>query len=519
MNNFSLWMIGSLFSGILLGYLGRMTYIKFKINISEKESKKILEEAIRESETKKKEGFLEIKEERHRLRIEFDKETRSRRVELNNAEKRLIQKEQNMDKKMDILDRKERETQIKDKSLSNLDKQLREKEQKISRQDEEQKRVLERVAGMSCEEAKRILLQNIEKTLTHESAALIKKMEEETREIASKKAKEIISLSIQRCAADHTADITVSTVSLSSDEMKGRIIGREGRNIRAFETITGVDLIVDDTPEAITLSAFDGVRREIARVSLERLISDGRIHPTRIEEVVGKVSKEMEVFLKEVGEQTVFELGIVGLHPELVRLIGRLKYRTSYGQNVLQHSKEVALLMSVLAAEIGVDIAFSKRAGLLHDIGKAIDHEVEGSHPQIGADLARRFNEGDKMCNAILSHHEGEEEPRSVEAVLLQAADAISASRPGVRRESLERYLKRLEKLEGIANEFQGVEKSFAIQAGRELRIIVEPEDIDDNCAAQLARDVAKKIEQELEYPGQIKVTVIREIRAVELAK
>ncbi len=512
-------MVGSLFSGILLGYLGRVIYVKFKINLSEKESKKILKEAIREAETKRKEGFLEIKEERHRLRTEFDKETRSRRVELNNAEKRLIQKEQNLDKKMDILDRKERETQIKEKSLFNLDKQLREKEQRIIRQNEEQKKVLERVAKMSCEEAKRLLLENIEKTLTHESAALVKKMEEETREIASKKAKEIISLSIQRCAADHTADITVSTVSLSNDEMKGRIIGREGRNIRAFETITGVDLIVDDTPEAITLSAFDGVRREIARVALERLISDGRIHPTRIEEVVAKVTKEMEVFLKEVGEQTVFELGIVGLHPELIRLIGRLKYRTSYGQNVLQHSKEVARIMTVLAAELGVDIAFSKRAGLLHDIGKAIDHEVEGSHPQIGADLAKRFNEGDKMINAILSHHEGGAEPQSVEAVLLQAADAISASRPGVRRESLEHYLKRLEKLEGIANEFQGVEKSYAIQAGRELRIIVEPEDIDDNCAAQLARDVAKKIEQELEYPGQIKVTVIREVRAVELAK
>ncbi len=519
MNKFSLWTIGSLFLGTLLGYLLRLIYIKFNINLSEKESKRILEEAVREAETKKKEGFLEIKEERHRLRIEFDKETRSRRVELNNAEKRLIQKEQNLDKKMDISDRKEKEVIVKEKYLLNQDKQLREKEQRISRQNEEQKKVLERLAKMSCEEAKKLLLQKMEETLKYESAVLIKRMEEETREIASKKAKEIISLSIQRCAAEHTADITVSTVSLSSDEMKGRIIGREGRNIRAFETITGVDLIVDDTPEAITLSAFDGVRREIARVALERLISDGRIHPTRIEEVVNKVSKEMEVYLKEVGEQTVFELGIVGLHPELVRLIGRLKYRTSYGQNVLQHSKEVARIMTVLAAEIGVDITFSKRAGLLHDVGKAVDHEVEGSHPQIGADLAKRFNEGDKMVNAILSHHEGGEEPQSVEAVLLQAADAISAARPGVRRESLERYLKRLEKLEGIANGFQGVEKSYAIQAGRELRIIVEPEDIDDNNAAQLARDVAKKIEQELEYPGQIKVTVIREIRAVELAK
>lgn len=519
MGNLNLWIFGCLLLGIFLGYIGRIIYLKFQVTLSEKTATRILEEATREAETKRKEGFLEVKEEMHRLRAEFEKETRSRRIELSNLEKRLTQKEQNLDKKVDILDRKEREIQSKEKYLYSQERQLQEKEQRIAKQNEEQKKILERLAGMNSEEAKRILLHNMQQEMKHEEAVLVKRMEQEAREIANKKAKEIISLAIQRCAAEFTADITVSTVSLSSDEMKGRIIGREGRNIRAFETATGVDLIIDDTPEAITLSAFDGVRREIARVALERLIADGRIHPARIEEVISKVNKEMEVHLKEVGEQVAFELGIVGLHPELVKLIGRLKYRTSYGQNVLQHSKEVAYIIAVLAAELGVDVTFAKRAGLLHDIGKAVDHEVEGSHPQIGAGLARRYNEGAKMINAILSHHEEGMEPQSVEAVLLQAADTISASRPGVRRESLEHYLRRLEKLEGIANSFQGVEKSYAIQAGRELRIIVEPEDIDDVSAAQLAREVAQKIEHELEYPGQIKITVIREVRAVELAK
>lgn len=518
MDSITLVILGCLLLGILVGFILRFIYAKSQASSVETQAKRIIDSAQREAEAKKKEGVLEIRDEMHRARIKFEEETRSRRQELESLEKRLVQKDENLDRKVDILERKEREIDKKERYVLGKERHLEEEAKRLTQVKEEQKKVLERLARMTPEEAKKVLLASMEEEAKREGATIIRRMEQEAVETGTRRAKGILSQAIQRCAVEHTADITVSTVSLPDDEMKGRVIGREGRNIRAFENATGVDLIIDDTPEAITLSAFDGVRREIARVALERLIADGRIHPARIEEVVEKVKKEMEIHLKSVGEQAAFDIGVQGLHPEIIRLIARLKYRTSYGQNVLQHSLEVAHIASVLASELGVDAKFARRAGLIHDIGKSIDRDVEGTHAQIGADLARKHNESSKMVNAIAAHHE-DCPAQSIEAVLLQAADAISASRPGGRRESLEYYLKRLEKLENVANSFRGVEKAYAIQAGREVRIIVEPEDVEDNMVQNLAREIANKIEKEIEYPGQIKVTVIRETRAIETAK
>ena len=434
-------------------------------------------------------------------------------------ENRLNQREENLDRKLDSVDKKEKELSGKEKDLASKEQNLKTRFEEVDKIKEEQKKTLEKISAMTREEAKKALVSEMEQEARQDAAVLAQQIEQEIRENADKKSKEILSVAIQRIAADHTADITTSTVQIPNDEVKGRIIGREGRNIRAFEQATGVDLIVDDTPEAITVSAFDGVRREIAKISLERLIADGRIHPARIEEVVAKVQKEMDEKIKEIGEQAAIDAGVPGLNIEILKLLGKLKYRTSYGQNQLQHTLEVTWLAGAIAGELGLDIMFCKKAALLHDIGKAVDHEVEGTHHQISADIAKKYGESPKMINAIISHHEGYEAPGSPEAFVIAAADAISASRPGARRESVEHYLKRLEKLEKVAKGFRGVSMAYAIQAGREVRVLVEPEDIDDKQAQVLAREVAKKVEQELEYPGQIKITVIRETRAQDIAK
>jgi len=470
-----------------------------------------LEDAKKQAEAKRREAVLEAKDEVYRLRMEFDRDVKERRNEVQRLERRVTQKDESLDKKMEQLERKEEQLSRKDIDLQKLKERAEELVQK-------QQTELERVSGLSNEEARNILLANIEREIRHEAAVIIKEVEAQTREEADKRAREIITLAIQRCAADHVAETTVSVVALPNDEMKGRIIGREGRNIRALETLTGVDLIIDDTPEAVILSGFDPVRREVARIALERLIVDGRIHPARIEEMVEKAQKEVEQRIREEGEKAVFETGIHNLNPELIKLLGRLRYRTSYGQNVLKHSLEVAHLSGLMAAELGLDIHLAKRAGLLHDIGKAIDHEIEGPHVSIGAEIAKKYRENPAVVNAIAAHH-GDIEAQSVEAVLVAAADAISAARPGARRESLENYIKRLQKLEEISSSFEGVDKVYAIQAGREVRVIVKPDKIDDLSAVRMARDITKRIENELEYPGQIKVTVIRETRAVELAK
>lgn len=482
-----------------------------KIASAEEAAQKLIIEAEKIGEGRKKEALLEAKEDIHKLRSEVERESKERRNDLQRLERRLLQKEENLDRKIDSLEKKE---EILGRKETEIDKNR----EKINELYAKQLTELERVSGLSSEEAKKILLTNVEEEIRHETAIMIKDMQQQAKEDADKNAREIISLAIQRCAADHVAETTVSVVALPNDEMKGRIIGREGRNIRTLETLTGVDLIIDDTPEAVILSGFDPVRREVARIALEKLITDGRIHPARIEEMVEKAQKEVEQKIKEAGEQATFDTGVHGLHPEIIRLLGRLKYRTSYGQNVLKHSIEVAHLAGVMAAELGVDVMLAKRAGLLHDLGKAIDHEVEGPHVTIGADLAKKYHESDEVVNAIGAHH-GDEEPTTVQAVLVAAADAVSAARPGARRETLESYLKRLTRLEEIAESFDGVEKSFAIQAGREVRIMVKPEKIDDLASIRLVRDIVKRIESELEYPGQIKVTVIRETRAVDYAK
>ncbi|HHY13199.1 MAG TPA: ribonuclease Y [Thermoanaerobacterales bacterium] len=495
----------------IIGYLGRKYIAEIKIKSAEEEAQRIKEEAKKSAEASKREFILEAKEETHRLRIEFEKESKERRNELQRFERRLLQKEETLDRKAEAIEKKENYLEQQEKKAESLQMEIESIYKK-------QLAELERLSGLTSEEAKEILLSNIKDQIRHESALLIKEIETQAREEAEKRAKEIIVTSIQKCAADHVAETTVSVISLPSDEMKGRIIGREGRNIRALETLTGVDLIIDDTPEAVILSGFDPIRRETARVALEKLINDGRIHPARIEEMVKKAQKEVENRIREEGEQATFETGVHGIHTEIVKLLGKLKFRTSYGQNVLNHSIEVSHLAKIMAAELGADVNIAKRAGLLHDIGKAVDHEMEGSHALIGADLAKKYKEAPEIVHAISSHH-NDIEPRTIEAVLIQAADTISAARPGARRETLEAYIKRLEKLEEIADSFKGVEKAFAIQAGREIRIMVKPEDISDIEASQIAREIAQRIEKDLEYPGQIKVNVIRETRSVEYAK
>ncbi len=497
--------------GIVVGFFIRKTIAEKKIGNAEQLARKIVEDANKEAETSKKEILLGAKEEAHRIRLENERENRERRLEIQKQEKRLLQKEEALDKKAESLEKKEEALIIKERELE-------EKEESINELYDQQIKELERLSGLTCEEAKELLLNDVKREVDYEAAVLIREMETKVKEESDKKAREIISYAIQKCAVDYVAESTITVVSLPNDEMKGRIIGREGRNIRTLETLTGIDLIIDDTPEAVVLSGFDPIRREVARIALEKLITDGRIHPARIEEMVERAKKEVNNLIREEGEQAAFEAGVHGLHIELIKLLGRLKFRTSYGQNVLKHSIEVAKLAGAMAAELGANVKLAKRAGLLHDIGKAVDHEVEGPHVDIGVELARKYKESNEVIHCIEAHH-GDVEPRIVEAVLVQAADAISAARPGARRETLEAYIKRLERLEEIANSFEGIEKSYAIQAGRELRIMVKPEELDDNQAVLMAREIVKKIEEELDYPGQIKVNVIRETRAIEYAK
>ncbi len=503
---------------VLSGYYLRKYFAEKKIQSAENKVKQLMEMTKRDIENRKREVELEAKDLLYKLRQDFDKETRDRKVELTTLEKRLLQREENLDRRVDILEKKEKDIAYRESLIHQQEASLKQKDAQLLALLNEEKQRLQSISSLSPEEAKKLLLSRMEQEVTQEKAVLIRKMEEEVRETADKKAKEILSLAIQRSSTEHAVETTVSVVSLPNDEMKGRIIGREGRNIRALEMATGVDIIIDDTPEAVTISGFDIVRREVARLALERLITDGRIHPGRIEEVVERAKKDMEDKIREEGEKAAFDMGLHGLHPEVIKLLGKLKYRTSFGQNALQHSKEVAYLMGVMASELELDFKLARRVGLLHDIGKAVDHQVEGTHAKIGADLAKKFGESNEVVLAIEAHHE-ETQTNSIYGVLAIAADAVSAARPGARRETLESYIKRLEKLESIAHLFKGVDKAYAIQAGREIRVVVQPDKISDADSIVLARDIRKKIEEGMEYPGQIKVTIIRETRAIEYAK
>ncbi len=479
-------------------------------NANEK-AREIIDEALKTAETKKKEALLEVKEESLKTKNELEKETKERRAEISKYEKRVLSKEETLDRKIEAGEKR-------DSNITRKEEELGKQKQKVEELEKKRQQELERISGLTSEQAKEYLLKTVEDEVKHDTAVMIKTLESRAKEEADKKAKEIVVNAIQRCAADHVAETTISVVQLPNDEMKGRIIGREGRNIRTLETLTGVELIIDDTPEAVVLSGFDPVRREVARIALEKLILDGRIHPARIEEMVEKAQKEVETLIKEEGEAATLEVGVHGIHPELVRLLGKLRFRTSYGQNVLKHSIEVAQLTGLLAGELGLDVKMAKRAGLLHDIGKAVDHEMEGSHIQLGVDLCRRYKESALVINAVEAHH-GDVEPESLIACLVQAADTISAARPGARRETLETYTNRLKQLEDITNSFKGVEKSFAIQAGREVRVMVVPEVVSDSDMVIMARDISKQIEDQMEYPGQIKVSIVRESRAVDYAK
>ncbi len=489
----------------------RKKVVEAKIGNADEKAREIIDEALKTAETKKRESLLEVKEESIRTKNELDKEIKERRAEAQRYERRVQQKEENNDKKADAIEKKEA-------SLTHREETLAKQREEISKLNEQRLQELERISGLTSEQAKDYLLKIVEDEVKHETAVMIKEMESRAKEEADKKAKEYVVTAIQKCAADHVSETTISVVQLPNDEMKGRIIGREGRNIRTLETMTGVDLIIDDTPEAVILSGFDPIRREVARIALEKLIVDGRIHPARIEEMVEKAQREVEVMIKEEGEAATLEVGVHGIHPELVRLLGKMKFRTSYGQNALKHSIEVAQLSGLLAAEMGLDVRMAKRAGLLHDIGKAVDHEMEGSHIQLGVELCRKYKESPTVINAVESHH-GDVEAQTLIACLVQAADTISAARPGARRETLETYTTRLKQLEDITNNFKGVDKSFAIQAGREIRVMVVPEQINDSDMVLLARDISKQIEAELEYPGQIKINVIRESRVIDYAK
>lgn len=504
--------------GMFVGYFVMKKSNESKMAGARNSAEQIIEDAKREAEAQKKEALLEAKDENHKLRTETESDIRERRSELQKQENRLLQREENLDRKDDALNKREAGLERKDEALAEKQQHIEQMESKAEELVRQQQSEMERISSLTREEAKSIILQQVENELSTDIAVMVKETEARAKEESDKKAKNILSLAMQRFAADHVAETTVSVVNLPNDEMKGRIIGREGRNIRTLETLTGIDLIIDDTPEAVILSGFDPIRRETARLALEKLVSDGRIHPARIEEMVEKSRREVDEQIREIGEQTTFDVGVHNLHPDLIKILGRLRYRTSYGQNVLKHSVEVAFLSGLMAAELGEDVTLARRAGLLHDIGKAIDHEVEGSHVEIGVELGTKYKEHPVVINSIASHH-GDTEATSIISVIVAAADALSAARPGARSETLENYIRRLEKLEEISESYEGVEKSFAIQAGREIRIMVRPEQIDDMTAHRLARDIRKRIEEELDYPGHIKVTVIRETRAVEYAK